>query len=98
MDWYWYVAAFYFQENMLLVYEINNLRRELKVTRDRILAYENTLGILTSSKNADQSELKSKLYSVVVEKDEMTLDFNKEMEVNYSTNYFLFNWICILLI
>jgi len=67
-------------ENMLLVYEINNLRRELKMCRDRIQSYENALGVNISSQAAEQAEMRLRLQNAVVEREEVELEFNKELE------------------
>jgi hypothetical protein len=66
---------------MLLVYEINNLRRELKLSRDRIVLYENTLGVTSSSKAADQAEMRLKLQTAIADKDELQLEYSKELEL-----------------
>lgn len=79
---------------MLLVYEINNLRRELKTCRDRILSYENALGVNISSQAAEQAEMRLRLQNAVVEREEVQLEFNKDIEVlrKYDEQFLL--WLC----
>jgi len=70
------------QENMLLVYEINSLRRELKVTRDKISSYEVMLGINQATQMSDAAEMRFKLQHAIEDRDEIDIAHEKEIEVH----------------
>lgn len=72
---------------MLLVYEINNLRRELKFARDRILSYEIALGVTASSQASKQAEMRVKLQNAIVEREEIEIGHNKTLEVSLKINF-----------
>ena len=66
---------------MLLVFEINGLRRELKLTRDKLASYEAIIGVSGSSKPSEAGELRLKLADAVTAREELDLDHNEELEV-----------------
>ncbi|CAG7830333.1 unnamed protein product [Allacma fusca] len=67
-------------ENMLLVFEINGLRRELKIIRDKLESYENILGVNSTSKPTEAAELRQKLQEAVANREDIDLDFNEQLE------------------
>jgi len=68
------------RENMLLVTEINNLRRELKTVRDKILAYENTLGVTQTAHAAEAAEVRIKLQNAIEDRDEIDITHEEELD------------------
>jgi len=74
---------------MLLVFEINNLRRELKITRDRAQAYEMCLGILPSNfNNSKTMEMKVRLQTAIRDKEAVSLLHDRELQVSQESNTF----------
>lgn len=66
---------------MLLVYEINNLRRELKNTRDKVYQYETSLGLNQASHAAETGELRYKLQAAIEDRDDIDVEHEDVLEV-----------------
>jgi chromosome segregation ATPase len=67
-------------ENMLLVYEINNLRAELKRTRDKVTGYEKALGF-NAAHAGEASEMRFKLQHAIEERDEIDISNDHALEI-----------------
>lgn len=66
---------------MLLVYEINNLRRELKISRDKISSYETALGFNQAAHAAEAAEMRFKLQHAIEDRDEIDIQHENVIEV-----------------
>lgn len=66
---------------MLLVYEINNLRRELKNIRDRVAQYETSLGLTQASRASEAAEMRYKLQTAIEDRDDIDIAHEIELEV-----------------
>ena len=69
----------FMHENMLLVAEINSLRKELKLARDRILSYEAALGVTAASNVNEKAEMRLRLQNAVIEKEEIAAEHRKAL-------------------
>jgi len=74
---------------MLLVYEINNLRRELKLARDKIGQFEITLGVSQASNATEAAEMRFKLQHAIEDRDNIDIANEDEAEVFELTITFL---------
>ncbi|OXA41793.1 Cilia- and flagella-associated protein 57 [Folsomia candida] len=68
------------KENMMLVYEINNLRAELKRTRDKVASYETALGF-NASHATEAAEMRLKLQHAIEDRDEIDIQHDNVVEV-----------------
>lgn len=66
---------------MLLVYEINSLRRELKNARDRLNQYETTLGLNQASHASETTEMRYKLQTAIEDRDDIDIEHENALEV-----------------
>lgn len=66
---------------MLLVYEINNLRTELKRIRDKVVSYENSLGFNQAAHAAEAAEMRYKLQHAIEDRDEIDIQHDNVIEV-----------------
>ena len=66
---------------MLLVYEINELRRELKVARDKLSSFELAFGIYSNAKPAETAEMRIKLQNAVMKREDIDMDHEIQLEV-----------------
>jgi hypothetical protein len=66
---------------MLLVHEINNLRRELKLSRDKITLFETGLGFNQASQATEAAEMRYKLQHAIEDRDEIDINHENEIEV-----------------
>lgn len=65
---------------MLLIYEINSLRRELKVARDRLNQYETSLG-LNQTSHGDTAEMRFKLQAAIEDRDDLDIAHENDLEL-----------------
>jgi hypothetical protein len=80
---------------MLLVFEINSLRTELKRSRDKVTAFENALGFNQASHAAEAAEMRFKLQHAIEDRDEIDIQHDQILEV-YITRKSMYKLIWIL--
>ncbi|ODN04433.1 Cilia- and flagella-associated protein 57, partial [Orchesella cincta] len=68
-------------ENLLLVYEINNLRRELKNARDKLNQYETSLGLNQASHATEAAEMRYKLQTAIEDRDDIDIAHENVLEM-----------------
>lgn len=66
---------------MLLIYEINSLRKELKMARDRLYQYETTLGLNQASNQSNAAEMRFKLQAAIEDRDDIDIEHENALEV-----------------